>query len=96
MNSVFPGQKILSCAHTAIVIPPDDLHYGIEGDYSNCVHYYPQEMEKYATCLDHPEQDFQGEVTGKNLKTGILRRLTYNPNFAALMDSMQRFIDALP
>ena len=96
VNSVFPGQKILSSAHTAIVIPPDDRHYGLEGDYSNCVHYYPEEMENYAACLNHPEQDFQGEITAKNLKAGILRRLTYNPNFAALKDSMQRFIDALP
>jgi hypothetical protein len=53
-------------------------------------------MEKYAACLRHPGQDFQGEITEKNLKAGILRRLTYNPNFAALKVSMQRFIDNLP
>ncbi len=95
VNSVFPEQKILSSAHTAIVIPPEDTHYGIAGEYSNCVHYYPHEMEKYAACLKHPEQDFQGELTEQNLKTGILRRLMYNPNFAALKVSMQGFIDKL-
>ena len=96
VNSVFPAQKILSSAHTAIVLPPEDRHYGINGEYSNYMHYYPDDMEKYAACLEHPEQDFQGEITEKNLETGILRRLMYNPNFAALKVSMQRFIDNLP
>jgi esterase/lipase len=95
VNSVFPAQKILSSAHTAIVMPPEDKHYGAAGEYSNCVHYYPDDMEKYAACLRFPEQDFQGEITGKNLAAGILRRLMYNPNFAALEVSMQRFIAKL-
>ena len=96
VNSAVPGQKILGSAHTAIVMPPEDRHYGAAGEYSNCVHYYPDEMEKYAACLRHPEQDYQGEITEKNLKAGILRRLTYNPNFAALKVSMQQFIDRMP
>jgi len=96
VNSAVPAQKILSSAHTAIVMPPEDRHYGAAGEYSNCVHYYPDDMEKYAACLKHPEQDLQGEITEKNLAAGILRRLMYNPNFAALKDSMQRFIDHLP
>ena len=96
VNSAFPEQRILSSAHSAIVMPPEDSHYGRTGDYTNCVHYYPDEMEKYAACLAHPDQDFQGEITEQNLKAGILRRLTYNPNFVALKASMQRFIDQLP
>jgi esterase/lipase len=96
VNSVVPGQKILSSAHTAIVMPPEDPHYGAAGEYSNCVHYYPDDLEKYAACLKRPGQDFQGEINQKNLKAGILRRLMYNPNFAALKVSMQRFIDDLP
>ncbi len=95
VNSAVPGQKILSSAHTAIVMPPEDGHYGAAGEYSNCMHYYPDDMEKYAACIQHPEQDFQGEVTGENLNAGILRRLMYNPNFAGLKVSMRRFIDKL-
>jgi hypothetical protein len=38
----------------------------------------------------------QGEITKANLEAGILRRLMYNPNFAALKVSMKRFIDSLP
>jgi esterase/lipase len=96
VNSVIPEQKILSSAHTAIVMPPEDAHYGVAGEYSNCVHYYSEDREKYAACINNPSADFQGELTEKNLKAGILRRLMYNPNFAALKVSMQRFIDALP
>jgi esterase/lipase len=96
VDSVIPGQRILSSAHTAIVMPPEDPHYGAAGEYSNCVHYYPDDIESYAACLKHPGQDVQGEVTEKNLAAGILRRLTYNPNFAALKGLMQRFIAGLP
>ena len=96
VNSVLPKQKILSSAHTAIALPPDDMHYGAKGEYSNCVHYYPGDMEKYAVCIKYPEQALQGEITEQNLKAGILRRLMYNPHFAALKISMRRFIDNLP
>jgi len=96
VNSVVLGQRILSSAHTAIVMPPEDKHYGEAGEYSNCVHYFPGEMENYAACLKHPEHDLQGEVTRRNLAAGIMRRLMYNPHFAALKISMQNFIDRLP
>ena len=95
VNSVVPEQKILSSAHTAIVLPPDDSHYGIAGDYSNCTHYYPGEMEKYDACNNKPDEVLQGEITDKNLATGTLRRLMYNPNFAALKVSMKQFITEL-
>jgi len=96
VNSAIPEQKILSSAHTAIVVPLEDKHYGVAGEYSNCVHYFPDDMEKYEACLRHPEQDWQGEITEKNLAAGILRRLMYNPHFANLKVSMQQFIENLP
>jgi len=96
VNSAVPAQKILSSAHTAIAIPPEDTHYGMAGEYSNCAHYYPDDMEKYFACINNPAADLQGEITEKNLAVGILRRLMYNPHFAALKVSMQRFVDDLP
>lgn len=94
VNSVIPEQRILNSAHTSIVLPPEDAHYGVRGKYSNCIHYYPENMEKYAVCLQS-EQVNQGEITEKNLQIGTLRRLMYNPHSAGLKDSMQRFIDNL-
>ncbi|MDH4234732.1 MAG: alpha/beta fold hydrolase [Gallionella sp.] len=95
VNSVVPEQNILSSAHTAVVLPPDDPHYGAAGDYSNFIHYYPDDMEKYETCNKKNGEVLQGEITEANLKTGTLQRLMYNPNFAALKISMKRFIDNL-
>ena len=102
INSHLPEQKILSSAHTAVVLPPDDAHYGGTGDYSNCIHYYPDEMEKYHACSHHHASiaglpDIaQGEINEKNLNLGILRRLMVNPHFAALEISMKKFIARLP
>jgi esterase/lipase len=95
-NSVFPEKKILSSAHTAIVLPPEDPHYGAKGSYSNCHHYYPEDMEKYEMCLKHPQRMLQGEITPENLQAGVVRRLMFNPNFELLKISMQKFIGSLP
>lgn len=95
VNSVLPRQKILSSAHTAIVLSPEDAHYGAAGEYCNCIHYYPDDMEKYDACLNKRGEILQGEITEENLKIGTLRRLMVNPNFATLKISMKRFIDGL-
>lgn len=96
VDSVVFELKILGSAHTAILVSPDDEHYGQDGDYANCIHYYPDEMEKYNACISHPKDCWQGEVTQANLNAGTLRRLMYNPNFAALTDSLNAFINSLP
>lgn len=96
VNSAVPEQGILSSAHTAIVLPPDDEYYGAAGNYCNAIHYYPGGMEKYEACNNGHAWVLMGEITETNLRVGILRRLMYNPNFAALESSMQRFIENLP
>jgi esterase/lipase len=95
VNSVLPKQKILSSAHTAIVLPPEDQHYGEQGEYANCVHYYPAEMDKYNACIDTPCEVFQGEITEQNLAVGTLRRLMYNPHYSQLTATMRKFIEQL-
>jgi esterase/lipase len=96
VNSVFPEQRILSSAHTAIVLPSEDTHYGVEGSYSNCHHYFPCDMEKYEMCVKYPQRVLQGEIIADNLKLGVVKRLMFNPNFEALKISMQKFIESLP
>jgi esterase/lipase len=90
--SAVPEEKILSLSHTALVIPPHDGHYGAQGDYVNCTHYYPDEMAKYETCLSNTGDILQGEITGQNLAQGLVRRLMYNPHFNTLLASMKNFI----
>jgi len=94
-SSIVPEQKIISSAHTAIVVAPEDKHYGIDGEYSNCIHYYPDEMEKYTFCSHNPKECLQGEVTDEHLKLGVLRRLMYNPKFDMLKVSLKHFIVSL-
>lgn len=96
VNSAVPEKRILSSAHTAIVIPPDDEQYGAAGGYENCMHYLPHDMAGYNACRTRAAEVWHGEVHEKNLQRGLLRRLMYNPHYAAMEASMQRFIESLP
>ena len=95
VNSVAPEHRILSASHTSIMLPPDDKHYGMKGEYSNCTHYFPNEMEKYNECINHPDKVLQGEITPQNLAVGTMRRLMFNPNFDKLTRSIRKFIEKL-
>ncbi len=93
VNSALPDQRILSSAHTGIVVPPEDEHYGRNGTYCNCNHYFAHDVEKYHACVNGQGSVWLGEVTERNLQAGTLRRLTYNPHFAAMTSSLKRFIE---
>jgi esterase/lipase len=95
VKSSFPDRHILSSAHTALVLRESDAHYGINGDYANCLHYFPKVPDKYRRCKDKKE-DYLGELTDENLKKGVIRRLMYNPNFSGLESSLSEFIERLP
>lgn len=95
VKSVFPERRILSSAHTAIVLPASDKHYGSEGNYANCIHYFPKDMDKYSVCKSD-KYDYSGELTSDNLKKGVIRRLMYNPSFSSLENRLKDFIGSLP
>lgn len=94
VNSAIPP-GILSSSHTAVVLPPDDAHYGTGGEYSNCVHYYPNDMRKYNACNSGNRKVLQGEITSENLSRGIVKRLMVNPHFPQLLASLKDFIQCL-
>ncbi len=94
LDSRLPQRRILSSAHTAIVMPPYDVHYGEGGDYANCLHYCGDES-RYAACLAGAGEIWEGEVNEINLQHGLLRRLTWNPHYHEMEASMQRFIEDL-
>ncbi|MBI4809736.1 MAG: alpha/beta fold hydrolase [Nitrosomonadales bacterium] len=96
VNSVVPEKRILGSAHTAIVIPPEDEHYGVAGDYVNCLHYLPHDKESYNACRAKAAGIWYGEVHEQNLRQGLLRRLMYNPHYAEMEASMRKFIECLP
>jgi esterase/lipase len=94
VESVFKNQHIIGSAHTAIILPPDDPHFGRDANPAACLRYFNVEPKKYLLCKDKKE-DFLGETTDENLKKGVIRRLMYNPNFDTLKISLKRFIDSL-
>ncbi|MDD2702175.1 MAG: alpha/beta fold hydrolase [Sideroxydans sp.] len=95
VKSALPEKRILSSAHTAVVIPPEDAHYGEAGEYANCLHYFARDDDHYSAC-QASKTVWLGEVTPDNLKYGILRRLMYNPHYAKMEASMRSFIERLP
>jgi hypothetical protein len=95
VSSAFPDKKILSSAHTAIMLPVSDPHYGGQGEYANCAHYFGQKMDMYNACKSSSWQ-YLGELTEDNLKKGVVRRLMYNPRYDEMLVSLKRFIDSLP
>jgi esterase/lipase len=88
-------QHILSSAHTAIVLPDDDTHYGVTGEYANCTHYFPQDTSHYQACLKPTHEINRGEITAQNLQQGVLKRLMTNPKFSELKISLTQFIAGL-
>jgi hypothetical protein len=95
VQSAFPERRILSSAHTAIVMSSDDVHYGEAGDYVNCLHYFDESGDHLAACMSL-HSAWQGEVMPQYLKYGVLRRLMYNPHYVEMEMAMQRFIGELP
>lgn len=96
LDSRFPEQGIVSAAHTAIVLPRDDNYYGEAGTYRNCLHYHPDAMSQYEACQHSIIPVKQGEITEQLLKSGLIRRLMFNPNFSAMEAAIRRFIAVLP
>lgn len=95
VQSALPERRILSSAHTAVVVPPQDAHYGEAGGYLNCLHYFDESSEHFAACMSSPSV-WLGEVLPQYLGYGMLRRLMYNPHYAQMEAAMQRFIGELP
>lgn len=93
INSALPSQRILSSAHTAMTLPASDPHYGSHGDYALCDHYFDKPA-LFARCK--AGGDFIGERTEENLKKGVIRRLTWNPQYSAMLQDLGTFIRSLP
>ena len=94
VSSHFPEKGQLSLAHTGLSIPIEDPHYGENGAYRNCSHYYDENSENYLSCKQD-EVIFVGETTQENLKQGIMRRATYNFLYREMLVELDNFINSL-
>lgn len=88
------GQKIISSSHMAMMVAPENPHYGQQGDYAFCNHYYRTNPDMYKRCKAFKE-DCLGEIYSNSDSTAVLRRLTYNPWYSELLQELDKFIEKL-
>jgi hypothetical protein len=68
---------------------PGNLHYGRYGDYRNCLHYLKDDAS-WRACKQGKGP--AGEKTAENVAKGVMRRLTYNPDFGRMTQEMDAFL----
>jgi esterase/lipase len=88
---------ILDLSHVGLPIAPDNPRYGAKAGYRDCSHYYWENSPNWLICVDVTKTTANselryGEITAANLERHIMRRLTYNPNFEAMVDAMLAFL----
>jgi esterase/lipase len=88
---------ILDFSHVALPIAPDNPRYGADRGYPDCSHYYWENSPNWLICVDATKTSANadlryGEVTAGNLERHTVRRLTYNPDFEAMMAAALAFL----
>ena len=88
---------ILDFSHVALPIAPDNPRYRADGGYPDCSHYYWENSPNWLICVDATKTSANadlryGEVTAPNLQRHLVRRLTYNPDFAAMTGAALAFL----
>ena len=108
INSRFVHQQdgkqfmIADYSHMALTLKPDDAHYGLQGAYKYCLQYF-LDSAKLRMCEDvalgYPDVCFgERKMIGSasyaqcNAPDRVVRRLTSNPRFERLTETMDGFI----
>lgn len=91
-TATYPDLKIIDFSHVAIPIAPNNPHYGAQGDYLYASHVYDnQEGYEYGE-MNTAEDIFQSLLADLKIKNIHMQRLTFNPDFEFMMQSMRSFI----
>jgi hypothetical protein len=91
---------ILDIGHRGLGVAPDNPRYGRGAPYVACAHHYPDESSpKWILCQDPAWVPRDGELrygaaSPDNTRSWVLRRLTWNPDFAVLMEDLRTFLTA--
>ena len=98
---VLPAQslahRVINLSHTSISIAPDNPHYGLDGDYKMCLQY-PEGSSDYTQCVNDDMQTVYGEsgLGSEGRYDGkLIRRGSFNPHYAQMMESIERFIESV-
>ncbi len=82
--------RTLNHAHTAITMSPTDPFYGLDGSVPDCGHY--DENSARSHCQTGTDILYGERNLFDTAPNGTLRRGTFNPDFAGMMDKMATFI----
>lgn len=88
-----PAMNVREFSHLSLTLSPANPHYGVNGDYNNCLHYL-QDQPKFMLCKSDRTLPY-GEITDDNMRSGLFRRLTFNPYFDDLTSHIDRFFKAI-
>ena len=90
-RSAIPDKNILDLAHTSATMPCDDPHYGLKGDYRNCLAYW-NDRKKQELCRQG-DDNLLGEINRTNRRKGTVQRLTCNPFYKEMITELDRFLE---
>lgn len=89
--------RFISFSHVALMLPPDDPHYGREGKYPICTQYLSN-SERYNNCMFNAADTVYADATRADedglLRGKLIRRPTFNPKFEQMLEIMSCFIAA--
>jgi alpha-beta hydrolase superfamily lysophospholipase len=91
VSAAIPDKNILGLSHLGLMTPPSHDFYGEAGAYYYCGHYYPSDISKYEVCVQGGH-DFFGEITEENKEAGQLARITWNPFYDKMLQSLDSFL----
>jgi esterase/lipase len=91
IRSHLPELNILSMSHLSFILASDDPIYGRNGEYKDCLIYTPH-SSNWDICENGGDKLFYGELVNEDLKTHIIRRITFNPFYDNLVNRMANFL----
>ena len=98
---VLPGQsaayRVVNLSHTSISMAPDNPHYGLDGDYSICLQYGDGSPD-YTQCVNDDGQTVYGESglgSDGRYEGKLIRRGSFNPHYAQMIEHIERFIESV-
>lgn len=92
-----PAHRVVNLSHTSITMAPDNPHYGLDGDYSMCLQY-EEGTTDYNQCVNDDEQTVYGESglgSDGRFEGKLIRRGSFNPHYAQLIEHIARFIESV-
>lgn len=89
-------ERFLSHSHVSITMPPENEHYGIDGNYPVCTSYRDDEV-LFARCQEDNDTTAYGETSlldEEGFYEGrLVRRASFNPLYHELIASLTCFVD---